>query len=113
MPDKAPNAPKGMDPPPASLSTAQVEALVRAQAIVADLVDQVAGLRAQARPAPAERRTPAFARAPAGAGQPFAAGALVPPEPDEMLAAGDLRAAFETVPRAPRRRPRWARDLLE
>jgi hypothetical protein len=87
-----------MDPPPAALSTAQVDALVRAQAIVAELVDLVAALRARARPAPAPRRT--------------IAPVLIPPEPEEMLAAGDLRAAFEAVPRAPRRRPRWARDLL-
>jgi hypothetical protein len=86
-----------MEPPPIVLSRAQAEALTRAQALAAELGELVAALRAAPAVGPAPPR--------AGPVEP-------PPEPDETLAAGDLRAAFAAAVDGPRRRPRWARDLL-
>jgi hypothetical protein len=89
------------------LTAAQAAALSRAQALAAELSDLVAALRAP----------PDAASATAPAGAPDEPGedlAAAVPEPDETLAAGELRAAFAAAAgSAPRRRPRWARDLLE
>lgn len=82
-----------MEPPSVVLSAEQTRALTRAQALAAELAELVAALRAP----PAD-----VAAAPS----------LEPPEPDETLAAGELRAAFAASSAAPRRRPRWAGDLL-
>ena len=84
-----------MEPPTAVvLTAAQAAALGRAQALAAELVELVAALR---EPPPARS-----AHAP-----------VRPPEPDETLAAGELRAAFSAAAGAPARRPRWMRDMLE
>ena len=83
-----------MEPPTAVVITAaQAAALGRAQALAAELVELVAALREPPRAPPA-------------------AASVRPPEPDETLAAGELRAAFSAVTGAPARRPRWMRDML-
>jgi hypothetical protein len=105
------------------LTAAQAEALSRAQALAAELGDLVAALRAppEAAPAPAAptpaEPTLAAALGPPPEAEPPPAAEPAPvavPEPDETLAAGELRAAFAAAAgSAPRRRPRWAQDLLE